>query len=47
VEFKVHFHVEKSPSFAPMLSQINPVHTFQTVSLKVHFDIILSSASES
>jgi len=33
VEFKVHFHVENGPSLASMLSQINPVHTFQTVSL--------------
>ena len=45
MEYKVHFCVEKSPSLASVLSQINPVHTFQTFSLKVHFDIILSSES--
>jgi hypothetical protein len=38
---KVHFHVHKSPSKAPILSQINPVHTTPSCLSEIKF--ILSS----
>jgi hypothetical protein len=44
---KVHYGVHKRPLPAPILSQMNRVHTLQTCFYKIHFNIILPSTSRS
>ena len=40
---KVHYRSHKCPSPAPTLREIDPVHSFKTHFLKIHFIIILPS----
>jgi hypothetical protein len=42
---KVHFRVHKSSPLAPILSQINLVHTIPSYLTKINFNIIHSSTS--
>jgi hypothetical protein len=44
---KVHYHFHKTPSVAPILSQINPVHALPPTLIKICFSIILPFAPRS
>jgi hypothetical protein len=44
-ETKVHYHVHKSLTMVPTLSQINPVHNMLFYFSKFHFNIILLPTS--
>jgi hypothetical protein len=39
---KVHYHIYKSSSLDPILSQLDPVHTLTPISFNIHFKIILA-----
>jgi len=43
----IHYHVHKSMQFVPLLSPINPVHTFPTDFFKAHHSIVLVSVPRS
>jgi hypothetical protein len=40
-------HVHGSPSFLPIFSQTNPIQTFPSLWLKIHFNIVLPCNSSS
>jgi hypothetical protein len=40
---KIHCHLHKGPSLAPILRQMNPVHILIFYSLKVHFNTVSQS----
>ena len=44
---KVHYHLNNSPPYVPILSKTNPVHTFPLYFFKIHFNIIYPSAPTS
>jgi len=36
----IHYHIHQSPSPVQTLSQINPLHTFPPLFLKIHFLVL-------
>jgi hypothetical protein len=37
---KVHYYVDKSPPFVPILSQMNSIHLILSHFIKIHYNII-------
>jgi len=44
---QVHYHLNNSPLYVPILSKMNPVRTFPLYFFKIHFNIIYPSAPTS
>jgi hypothetical protein len=44
---KVYYRIHKLPIFAPILSQIDPIHSFPAHFSKIHFNVFYSTPASS